>query len=173
MMKEARKGGIPVPAPIAIPSWGESGSECVSECVSECESEEDVVASDEEVMRLTGISQSYYDVGALHLELSEGMSECVSEGVVLGSPLPERLFNETDLMPIERSIEQPTHSVTHSQPHSQSKSQSQSRVEKESALEQRGTGTGKAVSWWESSAVGVVVVLGALSVLALTTTRKK
>eukprot|EP00603_Paraphysomonas_imperforata_P009422 CAMPEP_0114429546 /NCGR_PEP_ID=MMETSP0103-20121206/9550_1 /TAXON_ID=37642 ORGANISM="Paraphysomonas imperforata, Strain PA2" /NCGR_SAMPLE_ID=MMETSP0103 /ASSEMBLY_ACC=CAM_ASM_000201 /LENGTH=124 /DNA_ID=CAMNT_0001598903 /DNA_START=129 /DNA_END=503 /DNA_ORIENTATION=+ len=98
--------------------------------------------NDQEIMKLTGISQSYYDVGAHHFPTER-----------TGSPLSERSFHESDLDHVERSLEQPSSPYT----------SSNSKKEQVSEISE--------ASWWEKSAVGVVVVLGALSVMALS--RKK
>jgi hypothetical protein len=101
--------------------------------------------NDKQIMELTGISQSYYDVGA-HISPK--------------SPLSERSFNESDLNPVERSIEQPPPPPppTSSTPPSRSET-----MKSEEASE---------TSWWDRSVVGAVILLGALSVVVLSRKNK-
>jgi hypothetical protein len=95
--------------------------------------------NDQEIMKLTGISQSYYDVGENISVISP------KEGHM--SPVSEKSFNERDLNPTERTFyDEPTRS-------------SDERRTKSEPLSE--------MTWWEASAVGVCVVLGALSVVAL------
>lgn len=104
--------------------------------------------NDQEIMKLTGISQSYYDVGD-HMSPKEGQE------ILAPSPLSERSFNENDLNPVERSIEQPASSPRASSTLLTTESKMTSdEIHSE-------------ISWWERGVVGVVVVLGAMSVVAL------
>ena len=97
--------------------------------------------NDQDVMNYTGISQSYY-----HVDVER------SAETELLSPTSEKSFNEEDLNPVERSIEE------HSPRNPNIMSNIDTNTENEEEM---------GITWWERGVVGVVVALGAFTMIAL------